>query len=127
MNKKNIQTIIYLADSSKDAPDLTTALEDRFEIDEIYDIKTSKDKLKIEPNPSLIIIDYHSFLEDTFDFICFMKDHYPRIAVIVVTGSGESEKDIAYCARALQSDGVIKGGAVDIHEINIIKDTIASI
>jgi len=128
MRNTEKQTILYLADDNKDSLGLIIALEGKFEVDGVYDIKSAKARLKRKCRPLLVAIDYNSFLEDTFAFVCFVKDHYPEVAVVVVTGKGQSEKDIAYCAKILKSDGVIKGPILDVEAITkVVNEAISNV
>lgn len=64
------------------------------ELDHVKDLTTAEEYLKKE-KPSVIILD--NKLPDGFgvDFIFFLKQHYPSIKIIMISGFDGSAKDVA--------------------------------
>ena len=89
------------------------------------DIKAAKTRLRRKRKPILIIIDYASFLEDSLEFVSFIKRRYPQIATVVVTGHHRAD-DVAYSAKVLKSDGVIKGLILDVDRVSNVVDSAIS-
>ena len=64
------------------------------ELDHVKFISTAREYLKKE-NPSVVLLD--NKLPDGFgvDFISFIKDNYPSIKIIMISGYDSSAKDVA--------------------------------
>ena len=64
------------------------------ELDHVKNLSAAREYLKSE-NPSVVILD--NKLPDGFgvDFISFIKNHYPSIKIIMISGYDASAEDVA--------------------------------
>ena len=68
--------------------------DDEVELDHVKNLSAAKEYLKSE-NPSVVILD--NKLPDGFgiDFIGFLKENYPAIKIIMISGYDASAEDVA--------------------------------
>lgn len=67
---------------------------DEVELDHVKNLAAAREYLKTE-NPSVVILD--NKLPDGFgvDFISFLKQHYPSIKIVMISGYDASAEDVA--------------------------------